>query len=400
MPWMETCAVELRESLVLAMLAGEASVAELCRRAGVSRKTAYKWLQRYKADGRIGLEDRSRARHSQPHAVSDAVMDAILTTRNEHPTWGVKKILPYLARTQPDLILPSLGTAGEILRYAGLTQPRSTRRRHFGPHNQGKPSRGPNETWTIDFKGQFRLGCRALCYPLTVADHFSRYLLCVDARPSTSLNGVMPSLQRLFREQGLPDRIKSDNGSPFAGTGLARLSRLSVWLMTLGIEVEHITPGRPCENGRHERMHRTLKAETASPPSTTMRGQQRRFNLFRMEYNNERPHEAIGQHPPATLYVPSRRMYDDKSVCDEDPYPGHWERRRVRSDGTMKWKGRLLYISEPLRGHLLGLVETDEGRWALHFQQTQIGLVEGSGESMRVRDVLSTRPSRSFEKDT
>lgn len=258
MPWMETCAAELRELLVVAMLRQDASVVELCRQAGVSRKTAYKWLQHYRAAGRAGLEDQSRAPHTQPHAVSDAVLDMILTTRHEHPTWGVKKILPYLARTQPDLPLPSLSTAGEILRRAQLTHPRKKRRRHAGPHNKGDAARGPNERWTIDFKGQFRLGCRALCYPLTVADHFSRYLLCVDARPSTSLQGVTPSLRRLFVEHGLPERIKSDNGPPFAGTGLARVSRLSVWLMTLGIDVEHITPGRPCENGRHERMHRTL----------------------------------------------------------------------------------------------------------------------------------------------
>ena len=192
MPWMETCAVELRESLVLAMLAGEASVAELCRRAGVSRKTAYKWLQRYKADGRVGLEDRSRARHSQPHAVSDAVMDAILTTRNGHPTWGVKKILPYLARTQPDLILPSLGTAGEILRYAGLTQPRSTRRRHFGPHNQGEPSRGPNETccvWMPDQVLRSTGSCRA-------CNDYSGSRAC---RIESSLTTVRPLPGRVWR---------------------------------------------------------------------------------------------------------------------------------------------------------------------------------------------------------
>ena len=380
------------------MLRQDASVAELCRRAGVSRKTGYKWLERYRACGRVGLEDRSRAPHTQPHAVSDAVLDMILTTRHEHPTWGVKKILPYLARTQPDLALPSLSTAGEILRHAQLTRPPKKRRRHAGPHNKGDAARGPNETWTIDFKGQFRLGCRALCYPLTVADHFSRYLLCVDARPSTSLQGVTPSLRRLFVEYGLPERIKSDNGSPFAGTGLARLSQLSVWLMTLGIDMEHITPGRPCENGRHERMHRTLKAETACPPATTMRGQQGRFNAFRSEYNDERPHEAIGQKPPTSLYTPSRRRYDE-NACEEDPYPGHWERRRVRSAGTIKWKSRLLYISQPLIGRLVGLVETDEDRWALHFQRTQIGLIEGRGDAMRVRDVLPVRTTKRVEAD-
>ena len=188
----------------------------------------------------------------------------------------------------PGLGLPCLSTASEILRRAGLTSPRKKARRRPGPHNKSQEADTPNATWTIDFKGQFRLGCRSLCSPLTVADRFSRYLLCVDAKPGTQRSGVVTSMKRLFAVYGLPQRIKSDNGSPFAGSGLARLSRLSVWFMSLGIEVEHITPGKPGENGRHERMHRTLKAETACPPAWSMRGQQRRFNGFREEYKEDR----------------------------------------------------------------------------------------------------------------
>lgn len=387
MPWKETCTVELREAVVMGMLAGDAGVSELCRRAGVSRKTAYKWLERYRAFGQAGLADRSRARLTQPDAVGDQALDMILSTRHEHPTWGAKKILPHLARTQPGLALPCVSTAGEILRRAGVTTPQRRSRRRRGPHNKGGEALGPNTTWTIDFKGQFRLGCRELCYPLTVTDRFSRYLLCVDSKPSTHLMGVVPSMRRLFGEHGLPERIKSDNGSPFAGTGLARLSRLSVWFMSLGIAVEHITPGKPGENGRHERMHRTLEAETASPPAQTMRGQQRRFNRFRVEYNDERPHEAIGQRPPASLYAPSPRPYRGDHH-EEDPYPGHWERRRVRSDGTIKWQGERLFLAEPLAHRLVGMVETDEDRWELRYQRTLIGVVDARGERVTIRDPL------------
>lgn len=387
MPWKEICTVELREALVLAMLAGDVGIAELCRCGGVSRKTAYKWKRRYAELGRAGLIDRSRARLTQPSAVSDAVLDAILLTRHEHPTWGAKKILPFLMRTQPVLTLPCLSTASEILRRAGVACPQKKRRRHLGPHNKAEEARGPNATWTIDFKGQFRLGCRSMCYPLTVADRFSRYLLCVDAKPGTHLSGVVPSMKRLFDAYGLPERIKSDNGSPFAGTGLARLSRLTVWFMSLGIRVEHITPGKPGENGRHERMHRTLKAETASPPALTMQGQQRRFNGFRSEYNDQRPHEAIGQRPPSSLYVPSSRVYRGDHE-EDDPYPGHWERRRVRSDGTIKWKGEQRFIGEPLSGRVVGLVETKEDFWELHYQQALIGIIDARGGEARVRDPL------------
>jgi transposase InsO family protein len=320
--------------------------------------------------------------------VSDEVLDAILSARQDHPTWGVNKILPLLSRTRPDLALPCLSTASEILRRAGLTRPQKKTRRHAGPHNQASEAgERPNATWTIDFKGEFRLGSRELCYPLTVADRFSRYLLCVDAKPGTHLSGVMASMKRLFAAYGLPERIKSDNGTPFAGTGLGRLSRLSVWFMSQGIEVEHITPGKPGENGRHERMHRTLKAETAAPPAATMRGQQRRFNRFRAEFNDERPHEAIGQRPPASLYEPSSRRYQGDRE-EGDPYPGHWERRRVRSDGTMKWGGELRFIAEPLAGRVVGLVETEEDVWELHYQRTLVGLIDGRGDRVEVRDPL------------
>jgi putative transposase len=363
MPWQETCTVELREQLVLAALAGEAGVAALCRRAGVSRKTAYKWLERYRENGRAGLMDRSRARHTQEHRVSDFARRLTLEMRTEHSTWGVKKILPRLERRYPWLDLPCQSTAGEILKHAKLSRPQKRRHRQQGAIGEGAAPGTPNHTWTTDFKGEFRLGNGGLCYPLTIADAFSRYLLCVDCKPGTHTQGAMRSFRRVFDEHGLPERIRSDNGVPFAGNGLARLSQLSVWFMQLGIAVEHITPGRPCENGAHERMHRTLKAETTRPPAYTMQGQQRRFNSFRPLFNDERPHEALGQRPPASVYTPSTRAYPGDAI-DEDVYPGHWERRVIKRNGDIKWGGKRLFIAKPLAGKLVGMVEVDEGRFA------------------------------------
>jgi putative transposase len=390
MPWQETCTVELREQLVLGVLSGEASMAALCRRAGVSRKTAYKWLKRFRETGRVGLVDRSRARHTQEHRVSGLARSLILDVRYRHKTWGVKKILPYLERRHPWLELPCQSTAGEILKQAGLSRPQKRRRRDQGAIGEGAAPGSPNHTWTADFKGEFRLGNGSKCYPLTIADAFSRYLLCVDGKPGTHTEGAMRSFRRIFDQYGLPERIRSDNGPPFAGTGLARLSQLSVWFMQLGIAVEHISPGRPCENGSHERMHRTLKAETTRPPANTMQGQQRRFNSFRPLFNNERPHEALGQLPPASVYTPSTRFYPG-DVIDEDVYPGHWERRMVKRSGDIKWRNQRLFIAEPLAGKLVGLVEVDEDLWQLHYQRTLLALIDGRRGKLTVRDALPRR---------
>lgn len=391
MPWKEICTVELRESLVLGMLAKEASVSELCRKAGVSRRVAYKWFSRYREKGRQGLVDQSRARQTQEHRVSDEVRVLIIAERQRHSTFGVKKIIPRLASRYPELELPCLSTAAEILRQAGLVKPQKRRRRQIGAINAGVTPAHPNHTWTTDFKGEFRLGNGSLCYPLTVADAFSRYLLCVDGKPSTHMESVMQSFRRLFEAYGLPERIRSDNGSPFAGTGLARLSRLSVWFMQLGITVEHIRPGRPTENGAHERMHRTLKAETVRPPAASMTAQQNRFDLFLPLFNHERPHEALDQKTPSSIYRPSPRPYPDDAL-EEDIYPAYWERRRISNRGVIKWHGHRLFIAEPLAGHVVGIVEVEEDLWQLHYQRTLVALINGRGKQMKIRDPLRSKP--------
>ena len=386
MPWKETCPMDLRESLVLSVLAKEASVLELCRRASIAPKTAYKWLARFREGGRDGLADRSRARLTQEHAVSGEVADLIVATRKAHPTWGPKKLHRYLDDRHVGIKLPSLSTMGEILKRANLVQTPSRVPRHHGRVTGLCTPTAPNQVWTIDFKGHFRLGSGEYCYPLTVVDRFSRFVLRIDAKPSTQLDGALATFRALFREHGLPERIRSDNGTPFAGPGLARLSRLNVWFMRLGVVVERINPGRPGENGSHERMHRTLKAETARPPKNTMRSQQRRFDAFRQEYNQERPHEGIDQQTPGSLYESSSRPY--RSTLPEDVYPGHWERRRVRTDGGIWWRGANVFVTEALIGRHVGLIEIDDGLWQLHYRQLLLGLLDCRGPKARVRDVI------------
>jgi putative transposase len=392
MPWKETDTVELREALVMAILAKQGSVRSLCQRAGVSCKTAYKWVARFKARGALGLEDQSRARLTQDHAVSDEVIDLLLTTREEHPTWGAKKLLPFLARNHPHLELPCLSTVGDILCAAGVTVKREPSRKIKSVAKPTSVALGPNCIWTIDFKGQFRLGCARDCYPLTVVDAFSRFILCVDGKWSTQAQGVCASLQRTFKEYGIPVRIKSDNGSPFAGSGLARLTKLSVWLISHGVLTDLIQPGCPGQNGSHERMHRTLKAETTRPPSHTLQGQQRRFNRFINEYNTQRPHEAIGQKTPSMLYEPSPRTYQGEQP-DQDMYPGHWIRRQVKRNGFMKWKGEAVFLSCALGSRRVGLVEVDDGLWEVYYQRMLLAMLDERGQSPVIHDVLARTSS-------
>ena len=247
---------------------GATNLAALCRLYEISRKTGYKWIERFEAGGLPALEERSHAAHLQPRRIAAAVEKRLIAARRRHPTWGPKKLRAWLRATEPETAWPAASTIGEALRRAGLVTPRKRVRRLVdsppGPLREPETS---NDVWTLDHKGQFRTGDGALCYPLTVADGYSRYLPACEAHGGTSYQAARGSLERLFRERGLPRRVRSDNGSPFASTGAGRLTRLSVWWLKLGIEVERIEPGKPQQNGRHERLHRTLKAETARPPA-------------------------------------------------------------------------------------------------------------------------------------
>lgn len=368
MPWEEMTRMQRRVQFVGAFDSCQYSMTELCERYGISRKTGYKWADRYEKQGVEGLKDRSRAPQSCPHATSEEVSEKLLELRRSHPTWGARKLLAWLGKREPEVIWPAASTVSGILKRHGLVQERGRSRRSWPP--LGSPSvqaAAPNQVWSCDFKGQFRTGDGRLCYPLTVADGFSRFLLAVQGLDSVAGSQAWPVFERLFRQYGLPEAIRSDNGSPFASaSAVARLSHLSVQWVKLGIRLERIEPGHPEQNGKHERMHRTLKQETARPPAASRSAQQERFDQFRSLYNEQRPHEALGQQTPAEFYRPSLRPYP--SQIEEPDYPGHFEVRWVRPNGGIKWQGQFLFLSQALSGERVGLEETADGVWTIYFR--------------------------------
>lgn len=367
MPWEETTRMSRRVQFIAAFDSCQYTMTELCERFGISRKTGYKWANRYEKAGLEGLKDRSRAPKSCPHSTSQELSEKLLELRRSHPTWGSRKLLAWLSKREPEAIWPAASTVDGILKRHGLVEERGRSRRSWPP--SGRPSvqtEAPNQVWSCDFKGQFRTGDGRLCYPLTVADGFSRFLLAIQGLDSVAGAEVWLVFQRLFREYGLPEAIRSDNGSPFASaSAVARLSHLSVQWVKLGIRLERIEPGHPEQNGRHERMHRTLKQETARPPAASRSAQQERFDQFRSLYNEQRPHEALGQQTPAQFYRPSLRPYPSK-ISPPD-YPGHFEVRWVRPNGGIKWQGQFLFLSQALSGERVGLEETADGVWTVYF---------------------------------
>ena len=373
MPWEETTRMERRVEFVEKFDSALYTVTELCARYGISRKTAYKWLNRYGQEGEQGLTDRSRAPKSSPSRTPDSVVRRLLELRRKHPTWGPRKLLVFLAKQSPAEDWPAASTAGDILKRHGLVQERS-RRHARAPIQRGSltSATDPNHVWACDFKGQFRTSDGRLCYPLTVTDNFSRYLLGVEGLESPSDAQSWPVFERLFREYGLPAVMRSDNGGPFASArALCGLSRLSVRWIKLGIVPERIKPGHPEQNGRHERMHRDLKQETARPPAANRLAQQESFDRFRHVRNEERPHEALGQRTPGELYCPSSRPYPSKmpELC----YPGHFEVRSVHLGGELKFRGGLLFLSEALQGERVGLEEFDDGLWSVYLAEVLLG---------------------------
>lgn len=365
MPWLETKPMTERLKFIAEMLCGLYTTLELCERYGISRKTGYKWLARHAALGPPGLCDRSHAPHRCPHRLSRVVAAAIVAARKQHPFWGPRKLLDWLRPRHPDLELPAASTAGALLHRRGLTRSRRRRRRWRHPGPPTGIARSPNELWTADFKGQFRTRDGELCYPLTIADQFSRYLLRCQALRSVKTAETKPVMERLFRELGLPNAIRTDNGVPFASTGIHGLCSLNVWWMQLGIAHQRIQPSHPEQNGAHERMHRTLKAQTARPPATNHLAQQRSFDRFRTEYNDERPHEALGGRAPGAVWAPPTRPYPRR--IPEPEYPGHFQLRLVCNAGTFRFQCAQIFISNALMKKWIGLEEIDDGIWAVYF---------------------------------
>jgi transposase InsO family protein len=374
MPWREICPMDEKMRLVAAVLADEHSMSELCASLGVSRKTGYKWLLRYRAQGAAGLHELSRAPHRVPWAIAEAQAQAILALRYAQPSWGPRKLRAKLAQRKPQESWPAPSTIGELLHRRGLTQPRKRRRHALPTATRLRVPRAANELWCIDFKGWFRTGDGARCDPLTISDGYSRFVLCAQALAHPDYAGCRAQLERVFREYGLPRAIRSDNGAPFASLGAGGLSRLGVWWVKLGITPERIEPGKPEQNGRHERMHKTLKAETATPPAANLAQQQARFERFRQEFNCERPHEALGQTAPEQHYTASLLRYP---AGLEDPvYPADYQPRRVRSNGEIKWAGEKIFLSAPLIGEVVGVKETEDGDGEIYFGPVPLAIID------------------------
>ena len=365
--------MDQRVAFVADWLRDEWTMTELAERYGISRKTAYKWVERYEDDPQRGLAERSRAPHQHGRAMADDLRAAVLALRRAHPRWGPKKLRAVLGERQPRRAWPAASTMGDLLRREGLSQPR--RRARYGvPLTQPlAAAQAPNDVWSADFKGWFRTADGTRCDPLTIADACSRFVLCCRIVPP-SAQGVRPWFDRAFRDYGLPRALRTDNGSPFATTGAAQLSHLAVWWLKLGIQLDRIDPGHPEQNGRHERFHLTLQEETTSPPAQTPRHQQARFNRLRREFNTERPHEALGQRPPARVYVRSPRAYPARL---EDPwYDATHQVRRVRASGEIKWRGEYIFVSEAVRREVVGIAETERGDWLVRFMHLELGRID------------------------
>ncbi len=371
MPWKETEPMKERVCFVAEVEEGRFNMSELSERYGVSRKTGYKWWGRYQKEGIMGLQDRSRTPHHSPTRTPEKVAEAILEAKQKHPRWGARTLLPWLRRRHPEVKWPVSSTAQEILKRKGLTEPRRRRRRHASRSEPVLEVGKPHEVLTADFKGEFRTQDGSYCYPLTVADYMSRYLLACQGFASTAGGPVKGVFVQIFREYGLPQAILTDNGTPFASTGLCRLSRLSVWWIRLGIDPVLIQPGHPEQNGRHERMHRTLKEHTTRPPAANRAAQQKGFNRFRAEYNQERPHQALQERTPAEVHRPSERPYPKRLPRLE--YPGYFEVRRVGSNGCIRWQGHRLFLSGVLQGQDVGLNEIEDGIWSVCFGSVLLG---------------------------
>lgn len=373
MPWKETCAVDERVHFVVEVERGELSKAGLCRQFRISRPTGEKWLRRYAELGLPGLLDQSRAARRHPNETPEEVAELIVALRRRHRHWGPKKLRVLLERKYPQIDWPACSTMGEILRRAGLTVPR--RRRHRTPPytEPFAACDGPNAVWCADFKGWFRTADGARCDPLTISDGHSRYLLRVQVMPETKGGPVRALFEATFREYGLPWAMRTDNGTPFASHGIGGLSRLSVWWMKLGIVPERIQPSHPEQNGRHERMHLTLKQATASPPAKDLRRQQVAFDRFRKEFNEQRPHEALGQKCPASVYAPSAREYVEPGSVE---YPAGMEVRSVKGNGVFNWRGQVVFLGEALGRERVGLAEVADGCWAVYFFGQPLGVVD------------------------
>jgi putative transposase len=365
MPWQKKDPVNERLQFVAQAQEGFYSIPELSARFGISRQAGYATIARYNELGVDSLKGGSHAPKHCPHRITGGMRELLLESRRVHPTWGPRKILAWLQPRHPEMVLPAPSTVGDLYRQEQLVKRRPRRRRWSQPGRAAIEVVGPNDLWTIDFKGEFRTLDGLPCYPLTIADAHTRFILAVDGLPSTAYVGVRPVMERVFREYGLPAVIRSDNGGPFATKAVAGLSRLNVWWIQLGIKQDRIAPGRPDQNGSHERMHLTLKDETIVPPAPDGPAQQERFDAFRGQFDFERPHEALGMQTPGSLYTRSPRELPER--LPEPEYPAHCVIRQVRANGILYFRDRSIFLSEVLIGQRVALEEIADGVWSIYF---------------------------------
>lgn len=374
MPWKEISAMDQRVQFIGDWLSGRYTKTDLCMCYGISRPTGDKWIARYECLGVDGLKTLSRAARTHPNRIDPELCERIVQYKLQHQRFGPKKVIDGLRREDPGQAWPADSTAGAILKRAGLVGTRR-RRRRVPPHSSPLAHcDGPNAVWSADFKGDFELGNGRRCYPLTITDNFSRYLLQCRALERPTREAVQPWFEWVFREYGLPEAIRTDNGAPFASLAVGGLSRLSAWWVRLGIRPERIEPGRPDQNGRHERMHRTLKEAVVVPPAANLEAQQQRFNAFVAEYNVERSHEALDRRPPGERYTASPRPYPAKLPPIE--YDHEVTVRQVRHSGEIKWQGHLIYVSDILVKEPIGLKPIDEALWELRYGFHLLGILD------------------------
>jgi len=375
MPWTETSPVEQRERFIADLHRGLYSMTDLCERYSISRKTGYKWRDRHAIDGMAGLLDLSHAPHTCPHRMDDEIAFLILWARFEHPGWGARKLIGWLKpRCLEVRQWPAPSTAANLLDQEGLVTKRRRRRKHQHPGVVPPDTTEPNDLWTADFKGQFPTKDGVWCFPLTIGDQHTRFLLACKGLPDVATRGARPVFDRTFREFGLPKAIRTDNGAPFCSRGIHGLCHLNVWWLRLGVQHQRIHPASPQENGAHERMHKTLKKDACRPPRAHMAAQQRAFNNFKTEYNVERPHEALDDTPPADSYHPSPRIYNGQLPPIE--YPGHFVVKTLTHQGSMRFKDKVFFVTSALKLLPVGLEETDDGIWSLYFNTVLIGKID------------------------
>jgi transposase InsO family protein len=364
-----------RQQFIEAWLSQSFTVTTLCERFGISRKTGHKWINRFKSSGMPGLAEQSRARHRQSHRTSQAIEAKILALKYQYPSWGPVTLRSALYREAPGGDWPASSTIGEILKRHGLVKPRRPRKK-TPPHSQPLAhAQQANDVWSADYKGQVKLGNGQWCYPLTLTDNYSRLLIRCKGLKGPHLVPSINVYEEAFREYGLPRCIRTDNGWPFAMTTLGGLTPLSIWLLKLGVYPERIAPGCPQQNGRHERMHRTLKAATLKPPKGNLSAQQRAFNQFVREYNEVRPHQSLGLGQcPIDVHRPSERPFPD--TLSEMVYDEAFEVRKVKCGGYIKLRGQPIYTTRQLVGEFIGLEPLDHDRWQLYFGKLKLGIID------------------------